>query len=135
MRHPVLVLLLLSAAPRGFANCYVLKNETSSPQTFQFKFNRAIPGMKPMLTLAPHSQYPRKGTWCWTRPSDYYALVAPQPGGYRPSWQGPLILGNRGKASPSGTYVLRALPHHETVAQVSPLPLLDPTSGNARPFS
>src|SRR5947209_13793955 len=72
MKQLLLLVILFSAAPTAFANCYVLKNDTSSPQTFQLKFNRTFPGMKPTITLAPHARYPTKGSWCLTRPADYY---------------------------------------------------------------
>ena len=133
MKRLILIPVLLASSLPAFANCYVLKNETSSPQTFRFKLSHAIPGLPPFITIAPRSQYPKKGTWCWNRPPEYYGLATPDPGSYIPSWQGPLILGNRGRASASGTYVLRALPNHQEVAgwsrplgpQVSVRPMAD----------
>ena len=99
-------LLTIDVAPL-LANCYVLQNNTDSPQTWHFQYSNPLPGAKTQLRLAAHAQFPANRAWCWDTPSDYYATTAVDPGAYTPSWQGALVLGNGSNAAPSGTYSLQ----------------------------
>jgi hypothetical protein len=106
----VLVLLLAAALPHvAYANCYVLQNNTDSPQIWHFQYSKSLPGAKTQLRLAAHAQFPANRAWCWDTPSEYYATASIDPGAYTPSWQGTFVLGNGGNASPSGTYSLSPL--------------------------
>jgi hypothetical protein len=106
MRHSFMLLLIATLSSTAFANCYVLQNNTDSIQTWHFQYAKPLPGEKTDLKLAPHARFPANRDWCWETPSDYYATVRIDAGGYVPSWQGALVFGNGSNASPSGTYSL-----------------------------
>jgi hypothetical protein len=118
MRTLFLMPLLLVMSGPAFANCYVLQNNTDSIQTWHFQYAKPLPGEKTDLKLAPHARFPANRDWCWETPSDYYATVRIDAGGYVPSWQGVLVFGNGSNASPSGTYSL------EPTRRTSAAPLL-----------
>lgn len=95
-------------APAAYANCYVLENRTNHSIKLQFEYNGPVgEGTVTAVELMPNGHYPNRGQWCWNTRADQWAKVtvnSTQP--YRPSWEGQLVLGNGGPASPSGRYAL-----------------------------
>ena len=91
-----------------FANCYVIENRTNSAITLRFSYN-GTPGTGSILSvdLMPNRHYPARGEWCWNTRADQWAKVTIETtAAYRQSWEGQLILGNGGPASPTGRYIL-----------------------------
>jgi len=104
-----LMAVAIIIAPAAYGNCYVLENRTNHPVKLQFDYNGPVgAGSVTAVELMPNDHYPRRGQWCWNTRSDQWAKVtitSSEP--YRASWEGQLVLGNGGPASPSGRYTLQ----------------------------
>jgi hypothetical protein len=99
--------LAIMAATSAQANCYGFQNNTDKPVDLEFSYNTPVgQGTVTGAAIQPQAKYPAKGLWCWNTPATYQATVKIAGGSGRPSWQGPLVLGNGDKAAPSGTYDL-----------------------------
>jgi hypothetical protein len=95
--------LLCSAA---WANCYVLRNNSSTNAQFTFQYNQTMmPPFDTGVTLFPGAQYPlRGGQWCINAPG-LKVTITLVAGNGKPSWSGALLFGASGNdISPSGTY-------------------------------
>jgi len=96
------------AAPVAFGNCYVLENRTNYAIKLRLSYN-GTPGEGSVLAvdLMPNRHYPARGEWCWNTRADQWAKVTIETtAAYRQSWDGQLVMGNGGPASPTGRYIL-----------------------------
>jgi len=102
------LILGIIVVPAAYANCYVLENRTNYAIKLRFSYS-GTPGEGSILAvdLMPNRHYPARGEWCWNTRADQWAKVTIETtAAYRQSWEGQLILGNGGPASPTGRYIL-----------------------------
>ena len=97
----------LVVAPAAYGNCYLFENRSNSTVKLQFAYNGPVgTGSVTAVELMPNRHYPARGEWCWNTREDQWAKVTVSSAApVRQSWEGQLIMGNGGPASPSGRYV------------------------------